>query len=202
MTKKKYDLKKYADMCKEIKVHGADGTEVTVRSHIPYSEKMEMAQEWAGQTIMTHDESCVYISHEKDLYRIYMIAKYYTDIDTEDATPEEVADFMINNGIYVQAEDHIFDDMVVCDEIYDAIYRMYDKTYTDDKSLTKAIRTSFGFLFNGEDLTESMAKAEATKDVIYDAFSKIQAKEKEESERIDGGKLKINGNIIQFGKRE
>ncbi len=202
MTKKKYDLKKYADAYKEVEVRGADGEITTVRTHIPYSDKVELAREWAGQTIMTHDDSCVYVSHDKDLYKWFYIAKYYTDIDTEDIEPEDVANCLINNELWDKIEDIIWKDMTVCYDLYDAMVDMYSKTYEDDRSLTKAIRTSFGFLFNGEDLTESIAKAEATKDVLYDAFSKIQAKEKEESERIDGGKLKINGNIIQFGKRE
>lgn len=203
MDKQKIDLAKYADLCEEVQVKGKDGTVVTVRTHIPYSEKVALAQEWIEQTLMVHDDSCVYMSYESDLYRKYYIAKYYTDVDVEDATPEEVYNFMINNELYDDVNDrimHDFDDVVM---MYYAIYENYRDTYNDDRSLAKAVRTSFGFLFNGEDITESMAKAEMTKETIYKAFSALQEKEKAESTQLsDGGKLKVNGNILQFGKKK
>ena len=76
------------------------------------------------------------------------------------------------------------------------------ETYKDDKSITKAVRTSFGFLFNGEDITESMAKAEMTKDTIYNALSALREKEQEASEKINNGKLNVGGNLISFAKKK
>ena len=66
----------------------------------------------------------------------------------------------------------------------------------------KAIRTSFGFLFNGEDITESMAKAELTKDTMFKALDAINKKEQEEAEKMNDGKLRVAGNILNFAKRE
>jgi len=202
MEKKKFDLSSYADAYKEMTVKGDDGTIVMVRDHIPYVEKEEMAREMAERLIMIHDDSCVYKSSEYSKLKKYYVAKYYTDIDTEDETPEAVADFMVNNEVWpVIRSECGWDVSIVCG-IFDKLYESVRKTYEDDKSLTKALRTSFAFLFNGEDITESLAKAEAMKDTIYEAVGALRKVEKEKEEKIDHGTLKVGGNIINFAKKK
>ena len=63
-------------------------------------------------------------------------------------------------------------------------------------------RDGGSFLFNGEDITESLAKAEMTKDTMFKALDAINKKEQEEKEKMNGGKLKVAGNILNFAKRE
>ena len=82
-------------------------------------------------------------------------------------------------------------------DIYHRLFDGVDESFKDDRSIQKAIRRSFGFLFNGEDVTESLAKAEAMKDVMYNA----REKEKEESEKITDGKLNVGGNILNFARK-
>lgn len=194
-------LKKYADMHEEKSVTGNDGVTVVFRTHIPYAEKVAFAQEWAENTIITHDDSCWYTGHEQRLYEIYLVAKYYTDIQTDGVAPQEIADFMINDGLFHQIDDLLYDDLSEVRQLHYLIQESFGVTYDDDRSLTKAVRTSFGFLFNGEDVTESMAKAQATSGVMMKALNALQEKEKEESEKPTDGKMRVGGTLLNFARR-
>lgn len=202
MEKRKYDLSKYADEHREACVRGEDGTEVTVRDHIPYAEKENMAHEMAERLIVIHEDSCVFQNSEYDKVKKFLTAKYYTDIDTEDMTEEEVADFMMNNEVWRPVESECGWDLSIVCGIYDAIFKAVKDTFEDDKSITKALRTSFGFLFNGEDVTESLAKAEIMKNTVYEAISAWNKAEKDKEETIDNGTLKVGGNVLNFAKKE
>lgn len=199
MEKQKIDWAKYTDMHEVKQMTGKDGTVVNVRSHIPWAQKIEAAKELAENVIMTHDDSCVYEGHNLEIYKEYILLKYYTDVDMEDVTPEQAADFMINNEFVWP--DETADDFWEIVAMYKEMYKMFETTFNDDVSLAKAVRTSFGFLFNGEDITESMAKAEMTKDIIYRAFNALQEKEEEAGRNITDGKARIGGTLLNFAKK-
>lgn len=201
MQKTKIDMSKYADMHEEHEFTGKDGVKIKVRDHIPYVEKEQMAQEMAESVLVVHDESCVYVAHTYEEVEKFMIAKYYTDIDTEDAEPKDVCDFLINNGLLGEIVACVWTDFGIVLEIYEALKTAYIDTYEDDKSLKRAIRTSFGFLFNGEDLSESMAKAESTNSVLMNAIEALRNSEKQKEESVNNGKLTIGGNVISFAKK-
>lgn len=202
MQKTKIDMSKYADMCEEEVVNGKDGTTVRVRTHISYSDKEQMAREIAESVLIVHDDSCMYESDAYDAVEKYMIAKYYTDIDTDEAAIFDVADFMVNNEIIGNVAAVIWSDFENVLDIYERIKDATIKTYEDDKSLAKAIRTSFGFLLNGEDITESIAKAENTNNTLISAIEALRGAEKEKSENVSNGKMTVGGNIINFAKKE
>jgi len=201
MEKRKIDMAKYADMHVLKNCVGEDTTTVVVRDRIPYAEKDAMARELVEMTTVIHDDSCVYISAEFDKIWLALIAKYYTDIDTSEADPTEIADFLINDKLIDDIVEFIEADLEYVMDIYCDLYDAFETTYIDDKCLTKALRTSFAFLFNGEDITESIAKAEAAKDTIFEAVSALRKVEKEREENIDNGTLKIGGNVINFAKK-
>ena len=133
---------------------------------------------------------------------MYAIAKYYTDIDTEDVDPENIADFFINNGMMRDIMDIVRGDFEEVDDILWRLQESVTKTYEDDKSLTKAIRTSFGFLFTGEDIAENLAQAEGVSDKLFEAFGALRKLESEREEKIDEGKVMVGGNLISFAKKE
>ena len=202
MEKKKINIKSYTDTHSEKTIKCDDGTEITVRDHIPYTQKEYMANELLEDSTVIHDDSCVYTSIEADKNKLYLVAKYYTDIDTDGEDPIDVADFMINTGIAGQIMEYIRNDF---DYVIDIFYNLYDAidiVYKDDTSISKALRKSFGFLFNGEDVTESLAKAEAMKDTVYEAINAFRKVEKEKAENLDNGTMTIAGNIINFAKKK
>ena len=198
MEKKKIDFAKYGEMYNESEISGQDQTKVNVRNHIPYADKYRMAQELAEQILMIHNDSCTYDSYKEGPLWKLKILEYYTDIDTSEITPEQAADFMINNNLLQQIQDIIGNDL---DEVKDIYYRMRDSvmtTYDDDHSLKTAFKTSFGFLFNGEDITESLAKAETAGGTLFDALAALKAEEKKKSP----GVVNVGGNILNFAKKE
>lgn len=202
MKKHKIEFKKYADMHDEVKVVGKDGTEVIVRTHIPYEEKVKLVREMLEEGMMIHDDSLIYEGYLMQAIQMKKILEYYTDVKVDNIAPEVIADFMVNNEIIGDIEDAIYKDWCAVQDILFPMKNSVADTYQDDRSLTKALRTSFGFLFNGEDITESLAKAEATKDTMYKALGALREKEQEEKEKINNGKLMIGDNIINFAKRE
>ena len=202
MKKKKINFNKYADAHDEKEITGKDGTVIVVRDHISYADKVQMARDVIENCVMIHDDSCCYESHMIYAERIKAMVHYYTNIQVDGADAQDVADFVINNGLIGQIRDYIHDDYIEAEDIYVALMTMVMDTYTDDMSLKKAIKTSFGFLFNGEDITESMAKAELTKDTLFKALDAINKKEQEEKEKIDDGKLKVGNNILNFARKE
>ena len=202
MRKKKIDFKKYTDMHESAELTGKDGTKIQVRNHISYADKQEMAREIVENYVMTHDDSISYESYELPAARIMMIMKYYTDVPVDGADAGMVADFAINNELIGPIREYIHDDYYEFEDIYVTLIRSVMDNYDDDRSLKKAIKTSFGFLFNGEDITESLAKAEITKDTMFRALDALNQKEKEESEKMNNGKLNVGGNIISFARKE
>ena len=201
MKTKKIKMQKYHDMHEEVTVTGKDGTEITVRTHIPYEQKVEMAKEIAAQAIMIHDDSVTYSSYEEYAIDIMMTLKYYTNVDVSGNTPGECYDFVINNEIINDMMSVISEDHSDVLSIYYAIKNYVMATFKDDRSLTKAIRTSFGFLFNGEDVTESLAKAEAMKDTVYNAIGALREKEAEDANKTDPGTIRFGGNILNLSKK-
>ena len=202
MRKKKIDFKKYKNMSVETEMIGNDGTKISVRNHIPYEDKVNLCREIIENCIMIHDDSCCYENVNIHAERIKAIMKYYTNVTVDDADAMEVCDFAINNDLIGPIREYIHDDFYELEDVYITMINMVIDTYTDDMSLKKAIKTSFGFLFNGEDITESLAKAEMTRDTMFKALNALQEKEKEESEKLDKGKLTVSGKILNFAKKE
>lgn len=202
MRKKKIDFKKYADMHEEIELTGRDGTKIQVRNHISYDDKIQMARDVIEQCVMIHDDSCCYEGVNIYAEKIKAMVKYYTNVPVDDVDAYEVADFVINNELLANIREYIHDDYYEAEDVYVTMMNYVMTTFTDDMSLRKAVKTSFGFLFNGEDITESMAKAELTKNVLFDALDAINRKEKEEQSKMDDGRLNVGGNILNFSKRE
>ena len=201
MRKIKVNFKKYADTHEETELIGKDGTKIIVRNHIPYEDKIQLCRDVIENCVMIHDDSCCYEGIDISAERIKAIVKYYTNVNTEDADANAVCDFVINNDLIGQIRDYIHDDFYEMEDIYVNMINMVMDTYEDDMSLKKAIRRSFGFLFTGEDITESMAKAEATSSILFDALGALRKAEKEKEEKIDAGKLSVGGNIINFAKK-
>lgn len=202
MKKKAIDFKKYADMHENKEIVGTDGTKVIVRDHISYANKVAMAVALVEENVMIHDDSVCYESFAMPAERIKGIMKYYTDVPVDDADAQEVADFAINNGLIGQIRDYIHDDYYEFEDVFVTLIRSVMDNYEDDQSLAKAIKTSFGFLFTGEDVTETLAKAEAAKDTVFDALGALREKEAQDESKMKDGKLKVEGKLLNFAKKE
>lgn len=201
MRKKKIDFKKYADMHEEYELDGKDGTKIVVRDHIPYADKVQMCRDIIENCIMIHDDSCCYENVNINAERIKAVVHYYTNIPVEGADAQEVADFVINNALIGQIREYIHDDYMEAEDVYITMLNMVIDTYEDDMSLKKAIKKSFGFLWSGEDVSESMAKIAAEKGVLFDAMDALRKVNQKKEEEIDHGQLTVGGNVISFAKK-
>lgn len=202
MEKRKFEFDRYAEMHDEKEVTGKDGTKVTVRNHIPCAEKEQMAIEMAEVLMMTHDDSCMFESHEYVKIEQYMIAKYYTDIDTDGVNPDDISNFFVNNDLFDDIKSVMWADYSYVERTFDKLVDAVKKTYDDDRSIRRALRTSFGFLFTGEDIAESMAHAEGIKDTLFEAIGALRKLESEREEKINDGRVMVGGNMISFAKKE
>lgn len=198
MDKKKIDFAKYNEMCEEKKVVGKDKTEITVRTHIPYRDKFKMARELVEQNVIIHNDSCAYDNYLDQALWMLKILEYYTDVDTDGVDEEHASDFMINNEVSQKIHDIIDNDLCEVEDIYFTMRDGVMTTFEDDKSLKTALKTSFGFLFNGEDVTESLAKAETVSGTLFDALAALR----KEDEKRNPGKIDVGGNILNFAKKE
>ena len=198
MEKRKYDIHVEEQPIGIVK---SGDVSVGAVQRIPYQEKEKMAKEMAEHVLTVHDDSCMFESHEYDKMFRLMVVKYYTDIDTDGVDEYELIDFMTYTGLWNELFEFIESDVSVVINIYQSIVANLIMTYADDKSIAKALRTSFGFLFNGEDITETLAKAEAMKDTVYNAIGAYRQLEQEKEEKINNGKLSVGGAIINFAKK-
>ena len=203
MEKIQIDASKYADMHNEIEVTGLDGTVLSVRNHISMANRMELAQDAARMTLRIHDDSAWYETPEKQANVLYLFAKYYTNLDTENLTPGDVTDFMINNELYGQLkEGAAWDDYALTLDMYHDLKWAAMDVFDNDRSISKAIRTSFPFLFTGEDVIETLAKAEATSDTLFRAIGALRREEKEEQQKVDNGTVEVGGVVLNLRPRE
>ena len=199
MEKKKFKIAGCADLCDEytIDVHGE---ELTVRTHIPLEQKLAMAQDLVTFISLIDDEN--EIMSESHLYQVglvYLTVLYYTNADLDDVNATDVFDWMINTGVYDQTlESLVYEDRYYVVEMAQAIYKNISNAYAVEHGLAHAVKKTFGFMFNGEDITETLAKSQAISDKMIDVVGKLNAAETQKAK--DGG-VKVGGNVIRIAKK-
>lgn len=202
MEKMKMDLSAYADMHEETEIAGKDGAKLTVRTHIPFAEKLQLAKDALAMTMQIHEDSVCYDSYAENMIWMYCLVKYYTNLDTEDLSIEQVADFLVNDGLEDQLRDAIHDDERYLVEMYLNLRNGVETVFDDERSIQRAIRTSFPFLFTGEDITEALAQAEATGDTLLRAVGALRREEQQEKKKVDDGTVEVGGVVLNLRPRD
>ena len=196
MEKIKIDLSGYAEKYRELKISGADDIVITVRDHISLSDKLRFMDEFIKKTLINMTNYC-YDSYMQVVTEKAMIVRYYTNVDTDDYSDEELYDFVVNNDLFPHIADFIQDDMeditMICSNMRDAIMQ----TTGYESSMTNALKTSFGFLFDGKDVTETLSESEALKDQLFEAIGAL----KKENESKDKNKISVNGTVINLAQK-
>lgn len=183
----------------EEKIHIA-GIDVTVKHHIPIEEKNQMARDLIDATTFIDDEmKIVQKSYMEDVSALYLIIMYYTNIDLIDVVPTMLYDWMTYHPDIWDQIRHIVN------EDYKIVYRMYcvlkhgiTQRYDKENSLSTAVMKTFGFMLNGEDITETLAKSSEISDKMIDVVGQLQ----ELKSNQDAGKVKVGGNVINIGKKQ
>lgn len=196
MEKIKFDLSGYADKYRELKISGADDVVITVRDHIPLADKLRFMDEFIRKTLINMT-NFVYDSYMQVVTEKAMIVRYYTDVDADEYTDEELYDFIVNDDLFPSIADFIQDDIeditMLCSNMREAIMR----TTSYESSMTNAIKTSFGFLFDGKDLTATLSESETLRDQLFAAIGAL----KKENESKDKNKISVNGTVINLAQK-
>lgn len=197
MEKVKIDLSGYADKCQEIKIKGSDDVVITVRDHISVAEKLNFMNDFIRSTFINMKEYC-YDSFMQVVTEKALVVRYYTNVDTDGYTDEEVYDFVMNNNLFDSIAEYICRDMedvsIMCTDMRNAILM----TTENEVSLSSAIRKSFGFLFDGKDVSETFAEATELKEQLLGVVETL----KHAGEVQKDSKVSVNGAVINFAQKE
>lgn len=200
-----YDV---VNMESAVELTGKNGDKIMVYRHIPYTEKEMLAFELAAGTFVCDDENKLsYTSYKRKLIEAYLIAKYYTNIDVEDAADEDdyikVFDYLVHNELYegimnaIAYDYNIFSEAIMYD-LLGATMQVFEK----QNSFTAKLEKVFGFMFTGEDLTEQIAAAEDINGKLVDMFKAVQERDAKNA-LLKNGKAKVNsgGAVLNMAKK-
>lgn len=196
MEKKKYQMK-LADyeMAEDVTI---GGEVIRVKPRIPLDQKMQLASELV-QMIAAEDEEAGIVTRSslENVCELYLIIKYYTDVDLEDVGVEQVYDWIIGYDAYGRIKDIVMGDYWEVTYMVDQMFDGVKETYQAQHSLAHAVKTSFGFLFDGRDITEVLAESRGVGDQMVEMIGRLD----EAAKKDDAGHVKVGGNVINIGKK-
>lgn len=198
MEKIKFDISGAAEKHNEEKLQIGE-QELIVRDHIPLDDKIKMATELVqvGATI-NEEQKLMSKGVLWDEVKLYLIMKFYTNLDVEDLEFNDVVDWVINNNLPPLLEDIIYADIIYVEGLAYQMLENSKAAYDKENSLSTAIMTTFGFLLNGEDITETLAKSREISEQMLTAAEQMNKSQ----QKADAGKVKVGGNIINIGKKK
>ena len=198
MDKIKVDISGAADVFQTDELT-VGGNTITMRNHIPIADKIAMAQELTTFfTDVNEETETVQRDPFASMARVYLVVKYYTNVDIDGLSPSEVYDWIINNDAWERVEEFVRHDLWEVDEFADQIFINVQDTFNAEHSLSKAVKQSFGFLFNGEDITETLAKSRILSEEMVDIIGRLN----QSQQKSENGTVKVGGNVISIGKKQ
>lgn len=173
--------------------------QIQYRRVLPYKAKTWMAIDMAERSLVFDEERGVaFEGYTHEAVTIACMMEYYTDLDMAAYADEEgmyaLVDLLVSHGALDILWDELSEDLYHVRRIYEAIRASAIRSFEHGLTLDHLIRKSFGFLFTGEDITETLAKADGVNNTMVEllgAFMKQQA-----APDATGGKL------LRFGKKE
>lgn len=155
------------------------GKTVTVKDRIPYRQKAEAAEELASLCVVFNEELGVaYDSYLHSEYTYFIMVKYYTDFDLSAYTEDGwIFDFMDNmeenRDGFTAIVEHTRKDFDKVEDLARTLGDTVKKLYKKEHSLEYRAMTSFGFLLDGKDLTETLAQARDVNEQMIDHLGAI-----------------------------
>lgn len=171
---------------------------IHVRTHIPLAEKMMMASDIVQMIEVLDDElGIVTTSSLEDVCELYLILKYYTDVDLEGVEAQQVFDWLVGYGAVDTIRNIIDADYSYVETMMWRLSSNVEAEHRARNSLTHAVKTTFGFLFDGRDITETLAESRAVSDKMLDIVGRLNDTTKKE----EAGRVNVSGNVINIGKK-
>ena len=159
---------------KEMKVLGQD---VTVKNHVTYSEKMDAAEELVAMfTVFDEERGLCYISPYEEAAKKYMKLKTYAGLDMSNYNGiDGLCRLMddIDETSIEEFEKFVDDDWRALRDLAYTLYYNVEAVFEKEHSLEHRVKTSFGFLLDGKDLTQTLAEAREVNEQMIDHLGAI-----------------------------
>lgn len=167
------------------------GKESQVWSRIPYKDKLEAANKLASMMgVFDEEHGIAYVGYMEDAAKWYVRLAYYTEIDvTEYEDYDKLIELMdmIEEADMSEFEEFIKSDFDVVEDLAYTLFSNAERIFKREHSIEYNIMKSFGFLFDGQDITQTIAQARDVNAQMIDhlgAIMSIKTKE-EENQPID-----------------
>lgn len=155
------------------------GKTVTVKDRIPYRQKAEAAEDLASLCVVFNEElGIAYDSYLHSEYTYFIMVKYYSDMDLSEYNGDGwIFDFM--DALEQDAEgfdalrEYARDDFDTVERLEWNLRNTVQELYNKEHSLEHRAMTSFGFLLDGKDLTETLAQARDVNEQMIDHLGAI-----------------------------
>lgn len=119
-----------------------------------------------------------YEAYNAELIRAFLILKYYTDLElAEYDNPEgrcAVHDALASHGLWHEIMEIVDLDMDDVDVIAYKLGSSARRGFEEKHSLSRMLMKTFGALLGAEDLTQTVAKAEALNDKLIEMLAAVQ----------------------------
>ena len=153
------------------------GQEVSVKDHISYQEKMDAAEEYVAMAaVFDEDRGLCYMSPYEDAVKKYMKLKIYAGLDISNYSGVEgLCKLMddIDEMPIDEFEEFVDRDWTVLNGLAYTIYYNVECVFEKEHSLEHRVKTSFGFLLDGKDLTQTLAEAREVNEQMIDHLGAI-----------------------------
>lgn len=173
---------------------GDDGY-ITVVDFIPYEKKEQMAFDIVTATLQTDDDlGMCYSVYTEEIIEMYYLIRYYTNIDTGDATPEQVYDWVMSNHIKKELIDNIGADYWEVDNLVCYISDIIISKYKKENSLEHQVKLLLNTdpNVNNEETRELLEKLIDMKGALIEKENNVIALGTKKATSPKTGGVKIN----------
>lgn len=132
----------------------------------------------SGTLVFDEEAGIAYEAYNAELIRAFLILKYYTDLDfAEYDNLEErcaIHDALASHGLWREIMEIVDADMDDVDVIACKLGSSARRSFEEKHSLSHMLMKTFGALLGTEDLTQTVAKAEALNGKLIDMLAAVQ----------------------------
>ena len=181
------------------------------RSFIPYQKKEEMAEKLVQATVICDPAGCTYMSYRYDQTRMFLIVKYYTNIDTSEWDTEDghaaLFDYMTRYGDELMSryekmcESESFKhDIAIVDNIYSRMYSSLAFKHEHTSTLSYKIGKTFESVLNDQDIVKTLAQSREVSEKMIDMLGVFNANNSDKEKTEKNHKNSVPG-LLNFAKK-
>ena len=169
----------------EYEVVDIAGQEIKVLKQISYDQKLAYAQEFASNAcVIDVSKGISYENYDTEALSVYMVCKYYTNIDLKDFELDMGAlhDVMVHHMGVIK--DVCAQDLYISDAMAFNYTLRTIEIYNMENSLNQKIKMSFGGILNGEDLLKVIAESRVVNEEMIDLLAKAKKQDEAEAQGV------------------